>query len=242
MRTETPVQVACQLAPASIHRQASSPLLAPAWHTRALVVLLLVVPLAGLALVPQTLPVSESRALSSYLPSVLVSSALAGYVARFGLPGSILRDLVGRPWDSKRRVLEDAALAAGLSFFVIALDAVLTRILAAPESVFGHALLPVTPADRAAWCLFAVAAGVGEELVYRGYLQKQLAALSQRPGLGLALQALLFGIAHGEHGGAVVARFALYGALFGVLAVVRRSLLPGMLAHVAIDLYAAAGG
>lgn len=193
-------------------------------------------------MVPPAFPTPEPRALSSYLPSVLVSSALVGYVARFGLPGSILSELVGRLWDSKRRALEDAALAAGLSFFVIALDAALTRILAAPESVMGHALLPVTLADHAAWCLFAVAAGVGEELVYRGYLQRQLAALSQRPGLGLALQALLFGIAHGEHGGAVVARFALYGALFGCLAVVRRSLLPGILAHVAIDLYAAIGG
>ncbi|RYZ07655.1 MAG: CPBP family intramembrane metalloprotease [Myxococcales bacterium] len=187
---------------------------------------------------PSVATAASSRALGSYLPSVLVSGALAGYVARFGLPRSILTPLLGSTWDSLSRAARDLALGASLALLVLVLDAVFVRALLPPESVAGHYLLPKTLTERAAWFPFAVAAGVGEELVYRGYLQAQLSVLAGSRALGVVLQALLFGIAHGEHGGAVVARFALYGLLFGALALRRRSLIPGALAHVALDVYA----
>ncbi|MDF3064473.1 MAG: Abortive infection protein [Polyangiaceae bacterium] len=212
--------------------------LAPHWHTRLLLALLLCVPLAALAAAPGPAPLASSRTLAGYLPSVLVSVALAGYVSRFGLRSSILVSLIGRPWSSKRRAWQDLGLGAALAGLVLVLDASLSRALAAPESLAGHSLLPVTLVERAAWCLFALCAGVGEELVYRGYLQRQITSSCGSRALGILLQALLFGIAHGEHGGAAVARFALYGALFGALAWGRGSLLPGMLAHVALDVYA----
>jgi hypothetical protein len=81
-----------------------------------------------------------------------------------------------------------------------------------------------------------VTVGVCEEVVYRGYLQTQLAAFTGRAGLAVVLQAALFGMAHGEQGLAVVVRFTLYGVVFGALARWRRSLLPGIAAHIGIDL------
>ncbi len=221
------MQVACQ----------ERSLLAPAWHTRLLVALLLVAPLAGLLLAPNSSPPRQGSVLA-YLPSVLVSFGLAAYVARLGLPSSILKALVGKTWSSPCHAFADVALASAVSMLVLTLDAALALALGAPESLTGRAFLPSTTADRAAWLLLAGAAGVGEELVYRGYLQQQLSRSCRSRILGLLLQALLFGIAHGEQGGAAVARVTLYGLLFGSLALLRGSLLPGILAHVAIDLYA----
>lgn len=129
-------------------------------------------------------------------------------------------------------------MAVSLTLLLLSLDAALVRVLAAPESLAAHWSRPATPAEHVGWVVFALSAGVGEELVYRGYLQQQLMVLSNSRALGVALQAFLFGIAHGEQGGAAVARFALYGALLGCLALLRGSVIPGVLAHVALDTYA----
>ena len=80
--------------------------------------------------------------------------------------------------------------------------------------------------------LTAVTVGFCEEVIYRGYLQTQLTAFTGRASIAVVLQAALFGIAHGEQGLAVVVRFTLYGVLFGGLARWRRSLLPGIAAHI----------
>jgi membrane protease YdiL (CAAX protease family) len=71
--------------------------------------------------------------------------------------------------------------------------------------------------------------------VYRGYLRVQLGAFTGRPSLGVLLQALLFGIAHLEQGAANAARLGIYGIGLGAVARWRRSLLPVIVCHVAID-------
>jgi membrane protease YdiL (CAAX protease family) len=80
--------------------------------------------------------------------------------------------------------------------------------------------------------------GWTEELVYRGYLRQQLTALSGSVVLGVLLQAFLFGVAHGEQGPWAVARFAAYGAAFGGVAARERTIVPCVLCHVVLDLYA----
>lgn len=230
------MQVACQPRHSHFLRPPPQGLLAPPWHTRALVALLLAVPLAGLALPTGVVPAASG--LASYLPIVLVNTALGAYVARLGLLSSILSSLLGKGWDSPRRALTDSLLAIGLALVVVGLDAALVSAWRAPESVASHALLPRTTAERWLWPLLATSIGVSEELVYRGYLQQQLSRLSASHALGVLLQALLFGIAHAEQGGAVVARFALYGVLFGCTSLARGSLLPSIVAHVGLDAYA----
>ena len=56
--------------------------------------------------------------------------------------------------------------------------------------------------------------------------------------IGLALQALLFGIGHAYEGPDACLRIALYGALFGVIAMWRNSLRAGMVAHACSDITA----
>ena len=93
-------------------------------------------------------------------------------------------------------------------------------------------MLPHTWTERVAWGLVSLCVGVSEEVVYRGYLQTQLAAFTGHARVAMVLQAVLFGIAHGEQGASAVARLAIYGLAFGALARFRRSLLPGIACHV----------
>lgn len=228
------MQVACQ-------RPEGLESLAPAWHTRALLLFLLSVPSAGLLLTEAPAFDASSPALAAYFVSALVGAALVAYVSRVGLERNILGALVGRPWSSPRRAMEDVVVASALWLWLLVADSALQSACASPESIQGHALLPSTESERAAWVAFAVMAAGSEELVYRGYLLQQLSRFCRSPALGVALQALLFGIAHGEQGGAVVVRFALHGAVLGVAALARTSLLAGFLAHAAVNLYAGLG-
>jgi membrane protease YdiL (CAAX protease family) len=89
------------------------------------------------------------------------------------------------------------------------------------------------------WVLLSISAGISEELVFRGYLQRQLTAFTGRASLALFLQVAIFGIAHGYRGVRNCLAIAIYGALFTLLALWRKSLRPGMIAHAWTDI---AGG
>jgi uncharacterized protein len=221
--------------------KAEEPVIAPAWHTALLVGLILSVAMAGLAIAthPGAAPVvvPPARLTSAYLPAIAVAWALAAYVCRVGRPRNALAPLVGELWPNVARALGDLALAAAAFLFIEAFElgaeALAHRSLAG-ESV--RALLPSTVLERCVWGVFALSVGVSEELVYRGYLRLQLTAFTRSPALGVLLQAILFGVAHLDQGPGPAARVAFYGIALGVLAAERNSLLPGMIAHVAIDL------
>jgi membrane protease YdiL (CAAX protease family) len=86
--------------------------------------------------------------------------------------------------------------------------------------------------------LVALSAGFCEELVFRGYFQRQFHALTGSLAAAVALQALVFGAGHFYEGGWAVAQITLYGVLFGLLAAWRKNLRPGMLAHAWSDIFA----
>lgn len=86
------------------------------------------------------------------------------------------------------------------------------------------------------WLALAASAGFVEELVFRGYFQRQFGAWLASPWAGVAVQALLFGVTHGYQGGLLILRICLLGLLFGAAALLRRSLIPGMVAHAATDI------
>ena len=92
-------------------------------------------------------------------------------------------------------------------------------------------LAPVTAAEMVLFLVLSISAGICEELVFRGYLQQQFARMGHRMWVGVALSALVFGGAHGYEGVAGILLIAAYGAMFGVLALLRRGLRTGMIAH-----------
>ena len=214
-------------------------LLAPPWHTMALVSLIVAVAVTGTCLArhgePLATPPVGAPFATLYLPMIVVPWGLTLYVCRVGRTRNALPWLLGRRWEGLGRASIDVSLAACVWVLIETSEAWFSR-----HGVVRNAatlgLLPHTAAQRAAWIVVAASAGFCEEVVYRGYLQTQLTALTGRLSLGILLQSVLFGIAHLEQGGAAGARFAFYGCAFGGLACWRRSLYPGIIAHVAIDL------
>jgi membrane protease YdiL (CAAX protease family) len=99
------------------------------------------------------------------------------------------------------------------------------------------AMSPRSAVEIVLWVALSVSAGFCEELVFRGYLQRQFYALTGMAPAAVICQALVFGAAHlyqGVQGAAVIAG---YGALFGILAASRNSLRPGMIQHGAQDTF-----
>jgi uncharacterized protein len=213
---------------------------APRWHTAALIVLMLAVAATGIV---QSLragaisPPSEgvSRITAIYLPMIAVQWSLALYVCRIGRRRNALSLLLGERWKTAAWA---ADIALAITGFVIieGLEILSARAMGARQAASVVTMLPHALIERLVWVIVAISVGFSEELVYRGYLQKQLGAFTHNASIGVVLQAILFGIAHGQQGAFAVARFALYGLGFGWLAHVRRSLLAGMLCHVLIDL------
>ncbi len=98
-----------------------------------------------------------------------------------------------------------------------------------------HTLLQLAPANGreiAAWIVVCIIAGIVEEMVFRGYLQRQFTAWARgAAAAGVAGSALLFGAAHGYQGARSMVLLCVFGVLFSLLALFRRSLRAGMIAH-----------
>lgn len=99
-------------------------------------------------------------------------------------------------------------------------------------------LAPSNGQEIAIWVLVCCLAGLIEEAVFRGYLQSQFIAWSKgNAAVGVVFSALLFGAAHGYQGVRNMVMLAVFGVLFSVLALARRSLRAGIFAHAWHDLF-----
>jgi membrane protease YdiL (CAAX protease family) len=100
-------------------------------------------------------------------------------------------------------------------------------------------LAPASGVEIACWVLLCCLAGTIEEVVFRGYLQRQFTAWAKGGVVwGVVFSAVLFGAAHGYQGTRNMVLLAVFGALFSVLAILRRSLRAGIFAHSWHDLIA----
>jgi membrane protease YdiL (CAAX protease family) len=221
--------------------------LAPPWHTAALIALMLAVAVTGTWLSVHGGAARArgehpaSRIGGVYLPLVVVNVALLAYVCVVGRPRSALRDLLGRPWHTRMRAFTDVALALLGCVTIDTVEWAFARLRGTARNVTVLQILPDSTSERLVWILVAVTVGFCEEVVYRGYLQKQLVAFSGSAPLGILCQGPLFGVAHGEQGLASASRLATYGMALGGLAAWRGSLMPGILCHVGLDLVSGLG-
>jgi membrane protease YdiL (CAAX protease family) len=79
-------------------------------------------------------------------------------------------------------------------------------------------LTPGSRLELAAWFGLSATAGFCEEIIFRGYLQRQLAALGKSMLLGVLLSAAVFGASHGYEGAARMLLIGIFGLMFGFLA------------------------
>jgi hypothetical protein len=215
---------------------------APRWHTLLLIALFLGITVGGAVLHRGALsrPEVQPDVVPIYVSMILAELGLFLYVWRAGLrrSGTTLREVIGGRWGSSRDVLVDVALAIGLWGLWTLIDLGWDRFLGPGDAVGVGKLLPHKPVEVILWVVVATCAGFCEELVFRGYFQRQFTAYTRHAWIALLLQGALFGISHGYQGSQACLKIALYGALFGVLALWRRSLRPGMMAHAWTDILA----
>lgn len=94
---------------------------------------------------------------------------------------------------------------------------------------------PQNSLEALAFLAAAMTAGFVEEFVFRGYMQRQCQALLGNTILASALQVIIFTAGHLYQGWTRLVPVLLIGVLLTVVALWRRSLLPGMIAHALGD-------
>ncbi|MGA2980459.1 MAG: CPBP family intramembrane glutamic endopeptidase [Terriglobales bacterium] len=216
--------------------------IAPWWHTALLVALFLGLALSGVFF--QQHARSEPGGLQRnphlvrlYLSLIAMEWGLVYYVWK-GLrrTGTRLSELIGGRWATVKDVLVDASLAVGLWATWKLVEIAWNRWLGTGHAASIQTLLPQRALEILLWIGVSMSAGICEELVFRGYFQRQFHAYTHSLWAAWLLQALLFGISHGYQGVEACVRIAAYGALFGLLALWRGSLRPGMIAHAGTDI------
>lgn len=241
----------------------SPPTLAPTWHTAVLIAGILVLSIVG-ALRPLALHSSANR-LMTYGTTAVMELVMLGWVA-FGLRlrKIPLRLLFGAVPGDFRSIARDLGIAfvfwigslmilAALGVFWSAVEAEVTHQQPAiragrpfapspSEKRTARELAQLAPSNGeeiAGWVLLCLLVGVVEELVFRGYLQGQFTAWAHGgAAAGVVFSALLFGAAHGYQGVRNMVLLAVFGALFSLLALFRRSLRSCIFAHSWHDLVA----
>ncbi len=104
-----------------------------------------------------------------------------------------------------------------------------------------YAIAPQTVWEVLVWVALSATAGIVEEFVFRGYLLQQVASISGKSTgrgslwLGVLMSSLLFGAAHGYEGVGAMIAIVAFGAMFCLLAIQRKSLRAGMMAHAWYD-------
>jgi membrane protease YdiL (CAAX protease family) len=208
-------------------------LIAPWWHT---VLVLVPIAIGSIASAYQhglpnaNLPGMSSR-LSSYLtvlaeewfPVLLIWLACK----RRGLS---IGDLVSGRWQTLGMFFRDLGLGVGFLVVAIPLVGVLAHLVGGnAESTLAN-ITPRTGFELLVWLGLAATGGFCEELVFRGYLTRQISAWTGSRAVAVVLQGVAFGLAHGYYQKVMVI-VMVQGWLLGLLASWRKSLRPGMLAH-----------
>jgi uncharacterized protein len=177
---------------------------------------------------------------ASYIFTILWEWSVVAYIA-WGVKrhGSSLREVIGGKWNDFKDVLKDVAIAAG--FWLIALVVLGVTAVALHTSKAGQNvrfMLPQNQLEISLWVLTSMTAGICEEIIFRGYFQKQFIAWTGSIPAGVLLSAAAFGAAHIYQGWKSAIVIVVYGLLFGILAEMRKSLRPGMMTHAWHDGFA----
>ena len=212
-------------------------------HTTVLLAILTAIAVAGAVVQTKatTNPVvpRQANVIPLYLSLIAAEWALVLYTRRgIRRTGATLADLLGGPIWERKRLAIDALLGGGLWGTWKLLEAAWTHWWGPVSASTVRPFLADRPLEIALWIALSVSAGFAEELVFRGYLQRQLAALTRSVPAALVMQALVFGVSHGYQGLHACVRIAAFGMLFGLVAVWQRRLRPGVLAHALTDIVA----
>ena len=210
-------------------------LLAPWWHTVIVVAVLLLLSLGGSQ---GKHPLAARSRLPQYVWTMAWEWMMTGIVW-LGIRKRIrLRELIGGRWATMEDFFLDVVFAGtfwGCAMLVLGVAATLMHLDRAGhfESMRKQIgfLRPNGGVELAVWYCVSVTAGFCEEIIFRGYLQQQFAAIANSMLAGVVVSALVFGASHGYEGASTMVLLGIFGLLFGLLAWWRKSLRAGMMAH-----------
>jgi membrane protease YdiL (CAAX protease family) len=217
-------------------------LIAPLWHTIVFVLFLIGYAYYGRTSVGRIEGHHLASKVSLYLFMILLELSLVSYVWFLGVKptGGSFRAVIGGKWNTFGDLLRDIGVAFLFWLVVIVMLVGLQfSIGKSPQTTKAVFMLaPGNLPEMIVWVILSVTAGICEEFIFRGYLQKQFHAITGSDAAAVALQAVFFGIAHSYQGAKSIVTITVYGALFGILAVYRKSLRPGMIQHAMQDSFA----
>jgi uncharacterized protein len=214
---------------------------AAAWHTIVFILFIFGSTYLQSQQTPKMSTIEVRTRVPLYIVMVAFELLMLAYVWALGLrpAGKRMRDIIGGKWNDWGDFWLDVGIAVlfwmAVAGMLFAMQIALGRNEAAVKAI--RILLPRTYAEMVLWVVLSVTAGFVEELIFRGYLQRQFFAWTGKIELAVALQAAVFGSAHLYQGWKGALTITVYGALFGILAAWRKSLRPGMMQHAAQDTF-----
>ena len=210
---------------------------ASAWHTFLVLLLLAGWAYRGFHRAEHMQLTADANRVALYGQTILGQWILFGLVY-FGVwlhsasgptPQSVL---LGKPWHSWSDFWTDCKAAA---LFWLASTTVLVIVGLALGSGAGTSrvsfLFPHGALEMVMWTLLATTAGICEEAIFRGYLQRQLLAWTRSVPAAITTTALAFCAMHAYQGWKMAVSIGLLGAMLGALAHWRGTVRPGMMAH-----------
>ncbi len=241
------------------------PTIASAWHTLLLVAAIIAISIHGASRLSSIH--GEIDRLASYgFTAAIEAAMLAWVVIGLRLKKIPLRSLLGTNPVNIHSIALDLGIA--LLFWItsmmvlgsvsVAWSGVEAMLTHRPRITHGSAPAPFAPdpsrleavrelaklapaneKEILAWAVLCLMAGFVEEIVFRGYLQRQFIAWARGSiTIGVLASAAIFGAAHGYQGARGMVLLFVFGVLFSTLALERRSLRPGIFAHAGHDFFA----
>jgi uncharacterized protein len=190
-------------------------------------------PASGHSILPQ-----NRNVLPLYLSIIGLEWGLVATVrAAVNHKGIALWDVIGGRWSSWKDIAVDVAVSIPFLFLWEATARIIHRLLGPDAAKSINSMLPRSPVEIVLWIMLSVSAGICEEIVFRGYFQKQFAAYTRSIAAAVVLQGLVFGIGHSYQGLKQVVIISVLGMLYGALAGWRKNLRANMISHAWTDIW-----
>lgn len=206
---------------------------AGAVHTLFLLLILAAVAVVGYFSIQRQSAEHNPHRLFFYATTIAWEWILVGYIY-WGLRrrGKSFRNIAGERWKGASNFFQDIAIAFGFWIAAIFVLTIVSKLVHATGMAEAARLLaPQGIFESIFWVALSATAGICEETIFRGYLQRQFVAWTRSAPAGVILSALLFGAGHIYQGVKATVVIAVYGLMFGILAEARQNLRPGMITH-----------
>ena len=151
--------------------------------------------------------------------------------------GIRLSDVIGGRWSNWKEIALDLAVTVPFLLVWFAAARLMHRLIGPDSAKSIGNLLPQTITEIIFWVAVSISAGICEEIVFRGYFQKQFAAYTNSMVAAIVLQGLVFGLGHSYQGAKQVVIISILGMLYGWFAAWRSSLRSNMIAHAWSDIW-----